>query len=301
MAFCVLIINSLFDIFSEKGDVPDKFSLTAIAGGILFHSLYALETTSLRPLLFMLFVAFLYSLYGWLAYWKGLWGGADAMCLTAVGFAAPYSLNGPNTMFPVNFLINVMLIGFLYTIGFAFYKAVRSDSFFPQFKERVMNEKKRIPLEIIGAAAVSIVAYKAQLDPLIYFAALVAIIFLYRFLKVLENTEMEAKIPLEEVEEGDIVFTEKVDLEHTKKLNMVGLVLGKLENRWNSNLIEKVKNRYGYSDIVGLDSKGLETLRKSSVEEVKVKEGIRFVPVFPAALLVTDIAGGGLMLLLTVF
>ncbi|MFB6115621.1 MAG: hypothetical protein ABEK04_05065 [Candidatus Nanohalobium sp.] len=261
IALCALFINSLYDVLSEKGDVPDLFSVIAIVSGILLHGFYAWQMGSITPFLWMAGIGLAMAAYGWIAYWKGLWGGADAMGITVIGFAAPYATTGVQLTYPVNIFINIMIVGLLYTVGFALNRAIRSEGFFTKVKDRVVEDRIRIVVEIIAAGIFSAYSGTIGLNPYTYFAALVVVIFLYRFLKVLENTEMTKTVPVDELEGGEVVAES-----------------GKL--------------------IEGITEEEIEELE---VDEVEVQEGIRFMPVFPVALLITDLFGGGLFLLLQLF
>lgn len=261
IALCALFINSLYDVLSEKGDVPDLFSIIAIVSGLLLHGIYSWSKATVDPFLWMAGIGMIMAAYGWVAYWKGLWGGADAMGLTVIGFAAPYAISGPSLVYPINVFINIMIVGLLYTIGFALYRAFRSEGFFTSVREKVYGNRVRILLESVGAVGFSIYAGSVGLNPFTYFIALIGIIFLYRFLKVLEDTEMTKSVPVDELEGGEVVAE---------------------------------SGRF----IEGITEEEIEELE---VEEVEVQEGVRFMPVFPIALLITDVFGGGVTLLLSIF
>lgn len=261
IALCALFINSLYDVLSEKGDVPDLFSIIAIVSGVFLHGVYSWSVGSMNPFLWMVGVGLLMAAYGWVAYWKGLWGGADAMGLTVIGFAAPYAISGPSLTYPIDIFINIMIVGLVYTIGFALYRAFRSEGFFTSVREKVYEDRVRVLLESAGALVFSAYAGSVGLNPFSYFTALIGVIFLYRFLKALEDTEMTKTVPVKDLEGGEVVAE---------------------------------SGRF----IEGISEEEIEELE---VDEVEVQEGIRFMPVFPIALLITDVFGGGVTLLLSVF
>ncbi len=261
VAFLALTVNSFYDVFSEKGDVPDLPAVVAIVAGVLLHGGYAWSLGSFEPFLWMIGVGAVFSLYGWIAFWRGLWGGADAMAMSVLGFAAPYSISGVSLIYPMDIFVNMMIAGLLYSVSFAVYRAFRSESFIDNFRSRVYGDRYRIPLEIGAGAAFSLYAGTVGLDPVLYFLALVFIIFLYRFLKVLEDAEMSTTVPVEDLEGGEVVAEQGGTIE-------------------------------------GITEEEIEDL---DVDEVEVKEGIRFIPVFPVALLMTDVFGGGVSLLIGLF
>ncbi|MFB6174573.1 MAG: hypothetical protein ABEJ87_01185 [Candidatus Nanohalobium sp.] len=261
LAFSVLLINSLFDVFSEKGDVPDLPAWIGIGGGLLLHAAYSFQVSSWTPMIWMAVTGLVFAAYGWFAYFQGMWGGADAMGLTVVGFAAPYAMSGPGIMFPLNFLVNMMIIGLLYTIAFAASKAYSSEGFMGRVRGRISGDRLKIVLEIIGASALAGYVSYMGMNPYTYFASLLLVIFLYPFLKVLEDTEMTKTVAVEDLEGGEVVADQ-------------------------GDVIEGITEE----EIDDLDT-----------DEVEVKEGIRFMPVFPVALLLTDMIGAGVPLLLHLF
>ena len=142
LAFSALFINSLFDVFSEKGDVPSEFSLVAIIGGILLHAAYAFNLGSITPFVWLLSIGFVFSLYGWLAYWMGMWGGADALAMTVLGFAAPYSVNGIGMVYGFSLFVNIFLVSSVYALIFTGYKALRSEALRTAFLNRLTDRRK---------------------------------------------------------------------------------------------------------------------------------------------------------------
>jgi hypothetical protein len=305
VAFCALLVNSYYDLFSEKKDVRDEPAVFAIFAGIILHSIYAFQTSSIEPVTWTLGIGLGFSLIGWISYWAGMWGGADAMAMSVLGFATPYAVSGPEILFSINILVNIMLLGFLYSLAFTGYKAIKSEEFIENTKTRIIDQKIRIGLEIIGAGLFSLYAGSVGLNPATYFVALVAVILLYRILKLIEETEMNKEIPLSEAEIGDVIISEEVELPHIREKNLVGVITSNLREKtelklWNRSL-ERIESSMGYAEIVGLTEEGMEKLQESEVETVKNLDGLRFIPVFPLALIITEFYGGGLMLLLQIF
>jgi hypothetical protein len=127
-------------------------------------------------------------------------------------------------------------------------------------------------------------------------------IVLYRFLKVLEDSEMVEDVPVSELEPGDVIAQEDIDIERVRQENLVGKILEKLNSLVGrgrlGSYISELQARYGYSQIVGVKKDEIEKLEDDrDVAEVEVKAGVRFIPAFPIALAVTDIMGGGIYLL----
>jgi hypothetical protein len=245
LTFAMLFIAAVFDLRSEKGDVPDVFAATAVVGGVVLHAAQGYVIGSWNPLLYSLGVGAVFSLYGWFAYWKGMWGGADAFALSALGFGAPFmtlSLSGAVQQ-GTTMIINLVLIASVYTIAFSLVRAYRSEGFVDELREKLYSDRKRILLEL-GLAFVVF----GILDPVSaagIYALIAGSIFLFRFLRVVEDHALTEEVDAEELEGGEVLKDERIR----------GVTEEELED---------------------LDGK------------VEVMHGLRFVPVFPAALLLTD-------------
>jgi hypothetical protein len=87
--------------------------------------------------------------------------------------------------------------------------------------------------------------------------------FLWRFAKAVEDIGFKRKIPVSKLKVGDVL----------------------LENRlWE-----------------GINEKQLKKIKKSGKKTVVIKEGVRFAPAFPLALLFTLFYGDGILFLIKTF
>lgn len=244
----MLFIAAVFDLRSEMGDVPDEFGIIAIAGGILLHAIYSYSISSFTPLIYCLAAGTILSIYGWAAYWKGMWGGADALGLSALGFGAPFltlSLTGVFTQ-GFNLFINIVLVSTVYTLIFSAFRAYRTEEFMNKFKDKLREDRNRIALEL-GLAAV-VFAFFSPLRGALFYSFIAASVFLFRFLKVVEEHAMIEEVDAEDLEGGEVI---------------------------RENRSDKIK---GVSEEEIQDIEGT----------VNVMHGLRFMPVFPVALILTD-------------
>lgn len=238
-------------------EVPDWLSLVGVFGGVFLHAAAALNQGSSQPLLWSLGVGAALSLYGWSMYFLGMWGGADAFATSVLGFSAPYALSGPGLQHPVNLLLNFVIVGFLYTVGFALLKAASDTKISTGTAERIREKKLRISAELAASGGLSALIWAAtDLNPLFYLAGLTSLVFLLRLLRTVEDS-MSVKKSAADVEQGEVV--------------------------------EEAGRQ-----VKGISREELDSLGDS---EVTVKTGVKFVPVFPLTLLVTDLFGGGLSIL----
>jgi len=93
---------------------------------------------------------------------------------------------------------------------------------------------------------------------LFYFGFFLLLIFLYRFLKNIQDNLLSKEIPVSELEGGEVLAAEEEE---------GGMIVGITE----------------------------EEIQELDQDTVEIREGIRFIPVFPIALLMTDVLGVGIL------
>ncbi len=259
LALAVLSVSSWFDIFNNH-DVPDLPGLVGIAGGILLHAGYAFQTSSLEPLLWCLGAGAVFSAYGWIAYWKGMWGGADAMMLSALGFMTPGPTSGAfNMTYLLDLIANFMIAAITVTLIYSIYKFLEQGgdlkTLFNAFKE----DEKTISLILVLGGAVGFLLNSQGSNGLIFFTLVLAFTFLYEFLQLVEEEYMVAVKSSEEVEEGDVPSPDQ-----------------------------------GFGNkIRGLKEEEVEEVSG----DLEVRTGVPFIPVFLLAVLLTDLTASGIWLL----
>ncbi len=279
LAFSALFLGAIFDL--KTTEVPDPVSIVGIVGGILLHFMASLNAgfnlnTLLNislifqnpvswiqalgdPLIWCLGVGTVFSVYGWAVYFLGMWGGADAFAMSVLGFAAPYSIKGFGVMHSVDLFLNIMIAGFLYTILFAFYQAAKGPEVWKDTWKRIKEQERRISVEILGAGLLGFIgAYTGSFNGLFYFGFFLLLIFLYRFLKNIQDNMLSKEVPVSELEGGEVLSAEEEE---------GGMIVGITE----------------------------EEINELDQETVEIREGIRFIPVFPVALVMTDVLGIGII------
>lgn len=241
IAFSTLFIASIFDVRSQKGDVPEIILFTGIGAGLLLHIMHSIVNWSTSAIVWSLGAGLAFGLYGYFAYRRGMWGGADFLGLLILGVSTPYFL-GLIGLFDL--IVNTMMTGFLYAVAFGAYGGLKSESVRNDFIQRVKNERKYIALGLLATAIFSAFAYTQGLNGIIYFFAFSFMILLYYFMTSVEEKMMVKTVDASEVEEGDVLAE---------------------------------------GEIKGVEEKELEDLEG----DVKLKRGIRFMPVFPVGLALT--------------
>ena len=171
LGFLGLSAAAIYDL--KTTEVPDYLSLFVIGSGILFHGLASISQGSLTPITWSLVAGIIFGIYGWGMYYLGMWGGADAFIMNALGFAAPFAINStPSIIYSVDLFVNIMLAGFVYTLIFSFYKAAKSQNIIQNMFKKISDQRKRVSLEIFAALLLSVLISRyTSLKGGIYLAA----------------------------------------------------------------------------------------------------------------------------------
>lgn len=205
--------------------------------------------------------------FGFLMYKIGQWGGADMVLLALVGFMIPsIGLAFPGgTAFPfgMSFLFNVFMIGAGYMVVYAIIFSLIHGKLFPKFLHEMKKSWRSFSI-IVSLAAVAftgITLYIGSLigsslpfseivrNVLLSTSIITAFLVIYKFARLVENFGFKKKIPVSKLRVGDMLMSER--------------------------------------KLVGISDSQIGRLKRSGVKSVWIKEGVRFIPVFPMALLFT--------------
>ena len=272
-AFCALFAGAISDL--KTTEVPDSFNVAGVLAGVALHFAASYPTMDFgtllsfavftqpmqwlsalgEPLLWSLGVGAVFSLYGWGLYFLGMWGGADAFAMSVLGFGAPYAVSGPSLLYPISLFVAVLLAGFAYTLLFGVWKSLKNPEVLEMTKTELKENEKRISLEVLGAAGLCglVSVFRPQLG-LIYLVFLIFMIFLYRYFRNIQDELMVEEVAVDDLEGGEVLAEE-----------------------------EELGGR-----IEGITEEDIESIDK---KKVTIREGIRFVPVFPVAVIIVDVIG----------
>ncbi|MFB6076863.1 MAG: prepilin peptidase [Candidatus Nanohaloarchaea archaeon] len=281
IVFAVAFIGSSIAAYLDlkTTEVPDSVSVAVASLALVLHFVVSYTSGEWRFLISSILVGIAFFGLGWLLYLLGTWGGADAFVLGSIGFALPYLPEefAPLFIAPWPFfmtlLFNTMIVGLVYSLLYAVYHGFRSDGVMAAFQEEMREYWRRaamIVMVYISVIAALTVVYRGGLvltqRTLLLIGGhgvlLLGLLMLYRYLQAVEERAMRAEVDVDELGEGD-VLAEDVDLED-----------GKIDA----------------SRIVGLTEEEVEEIQEAR-ETVTVKYGVRFVPSFPAALLISVTIG----------
>ena len=233
-------------------EVPDQLPYAMVGIGVIYWLGNWLLNGDSGPLVISLAVGTLLLALGMILYKKGQWGGADAWILAAIGYMIPL-YNG--SIFIVPYLFNFMLVSIAYTVIYALAIGLMNRSVFPYVAKDLRQNKKIVlglPLAFLAVTfVISLVQPYAGLRFFNVFALIVLLVFFWRYATVIEKRIFRKKIPSSRLKAGDVLD----------------------DSKW-----------------VGLTNQQIKHLKKKK-RFVVIKDGMRFVPVFVIALVVTLLFG----------
>lgn len=260
-------IAAIIDL--KTTEVPDKIPYAMIASALVLKLLYSIHTNNFLHLMDSVVVGIAYLVFGFLLYYTGQWGGGDAKVLAAIGFllpAIPQEFSPPLSFaFPVAYLINLFFIGSIYMIAYSLALTLLNPSIANEFFSETRGQYRQLMVEAaLASSSVVAVPYivlkSLNLSHTIFISFIPSIIalslsmiFLLRFLKVVERVAFRRKIDVSKLREGDMIGEDIDELGMKSKL------------------------------IRGITKEEVTKIQ-SARKEVWVKEGVRFVPAFPLSL-----------------
>jgi len=270
--FVVALIGStiaaLFDL--KTTEIPDEIPYVMMAVGIIGHLIKSYLVWSYWPFLLSMIVGLGFLGFGFFMYYIGQWGGGDAKILSAMGFLVPVLPQEFKTslMFPlpVSFFFNVFLVGAAYMIVYALFLSIINRKIWSVFfGDLKANAKMIVVLNILLIAFLfifGITFVKYYQADMILFSVMILVIssgffLLWKFVKTVENVGFKRKIPMSQLKVGDVPLDYKI---------------------WE-----------------GITEKELKKIKGSGKKYVWIKEGVRFAPAFPLALIFTILVGDGII------
>ncbi|MEM5870211.1 MAG: prepilin peptidase [Candidatus Aenigmatarchaeota archaeon] len=259
-------LAAAFDVKITPTEIPDELTHALIALGILFSSLESLIQFNFQILINSLIYGISFLAFGFLLYKLGQWGGGDAKVLASIGFFSPLIsnlLNQPLAEFAFTYLINLFLLGAVYMIFYSIVLALINRKIISNFLKNAKSSSKIIVFSFlllfsvtffINSQLFKIYKIPFELASIIFNSLLICFLticlfLLWVFVKSVENVAFKKRIPISKLKVGDVLLESKV---------------------WEGLTEEEVKR-----------------IKRSGKKFVWIKEGVRFAPSFPLALLFT--------------
>ena len=287
LALIYLIIATISDIKTQE--IPDSLNFSFVFIGIFVNALRTFTSNDNSYLLFSLLTFGAFFIVGRLMYYSKQWGGGDAKLLAGLGALIPiYPMLTKGLIwakttnyFGLDFFINLIIVGAVYTIIYAIYLSIiNRKKFAENFKELYSSKKTKkfekiiwILVVLINIAGFFVLKTNSE-RTLVLSISLLLLLFNYLlvFTKAIEKTTMYKTISTQKLREGDCI---------TSKL--------------------KSEDKLIYSPSVhGVKKSQIELIQKH-FKEVPIKEGISFAPTFLIAFLVTILKGNLFLSIITPF
>ena len=246
-AFSGGIICGLYDL--KTSDMLDAVAWAMAALGILLHAYEGYVTGDWFVLIWCLTVVSIFLAFSLFMYYGGYWGGGDGQMLVAYGALLPFGTDG-SLLFPFFLLLNVFLVGGLYSLLYCSVIIFRDKGLFHSLRDELRGCKWYF-LGFAGALVLGAV------HPVFI---VLALLFLYPpalcFSRFVEENVIRRRIPVSTLKEGDALGED---------VSEAGL---------------KAK------PVRGLSREEVDRIRKVR-DHVIIVDGVRFIPVFPVALLLS--------------
>jgi Flp pilus assembly protein protease CpaA len=254
----LIIIGIIWFIFAsisdlKKREVANWVSFSLIIFVLGFRLFYSLFNNNFNFFYQGLFGLGIFLILANLLYYGRMFAGADAKLMIALGTILPFSENFLiNIKIFVLFFILFLFVGGIYGLCWCFSLSFRNfRNFRKEFYRQFKNNKKLFYSVILLGLFLMILGFFMNIT-LIFYSGVLSFILSYLFLytKAVDESCMIKKIPTKKLTEGDWLY----------KPIKVGKI--KIKPLWQ-----------------GLSRKDIYLLRKYK-KEVRIREGIPYVPVF---------------------
>jgi len=258
-------------------EIPDEIPYVMMVIGIVGNIIASYLAWSYWPFVYSMVAGLGLLGFGFVMYYLGQWGGGDAKILSAIGFLlSTYQPSKLIFPFLVSFFFNLFLVGAVYMIVYAFALSFVNKKIWTAFFTD-LKANARMILIYNSALIASIIimgllfARYFEFLPLKAFTVLVVTIglasaglyILWKFVKAVENIGFRKKIPVSKLKVGDVPDYYKI---------------------WE-----------------GVTEKEVRKIKSSRKKYIWIKEGVRFAPTFPIALIFTLVFGDGILVLMNFF
>lgn len=254
------LIAGIWDL--KTTNIPDSVIVGMIVLALVINGMDSYMTNDVTPILASFVAGGIFFLFSILMYYTGQWGGGDGGLLTAIGFLLPIS-SSIKTFFPfsLSFFINMLFIGVVYSIVYAFIMAMNSKDMNKKLSFEFKKHKRYILISTIAVIALSVLSFSSIIFVFPFLVFLLAFVtsLLFKFLKVIESG-FYREIPVSKLNVDD----------------MIGEDIPKL-------MIYKNYLRGLTEDEV----RKIKSIRKSVI----IRTGISYGMVFPIALIFTLLLG----------
>ncbi|MCS7105985.1 MAG: prepilin peptidase [Candidatus Aenigmarchaeota archaeon] len=269
VAFVGSSIAGIWDL--KTTEIPDSIPHAMILIALIIALARSFYEQSLFPLAYSLACGSILFVFGFALYYSGQWGGGDAKILSAVGFLIPNIIKSSwfDRILPfpfsgmVSYTVNVFFVGTAYMLLYSFVLALVNRKILTSFSKEVKASSNLIMIFSLSLFFIFIALnlYLCHvfeipinfrflfLNSLLPLVLTIGVFTVWKFTKSVEEVGFKKRIPVSKLKVGDVLAESKL---------------------WE-----------------GITQKELIKIKKSGKKYVRIKEGVRFAPAFPLALLFT--------------
>ena len=276
VALFMLTIASYYDL--RAGEVPDKFS---IGLGVIFLILSAIGAFNYGISFFSntLLFGIIFFIIGYMIFLAGQWGGGDVKVLAGIGTALGY-LNSLNYIWPnsrffpyyfspvITFFVDMAFVTIPYALIYTIILGIMKPAVFTEFSKNIKN---RWVLFLILISFIPSLLFFYLGNSILGFVDLLIPVFIVLsvYLKTVENVALSKTILVNDLKEWDVVADDIV-----------------VDNK-------KIASK---RNITGLTKEQIQLIQKLVAENkiqntIRIKWGIKFVPILMIAFLLTLYVG----------
>ncbi len=285
LAFAVALVGSsiaaVWDL--KTTEVPDKIPYIMSIIGLAIYGAQSFLAQNPWILINSIVAGSLLFAFGFILYRLGQWGGADAKLLAAIGFLLPsvselgsistFAKFGLIFPFPFTYVANLFLIGTVYMLVYATVITIMNRKVIFAFKKDVKASSR-----IFFVISVVLLVFFASVNWMLYsrlgvkptvnmvlissvmpILGTTLIFMIWKFARAVENVGFRKRIPVRKLREGDILLSSKL---------------------WE-----------------GVTASEVRKIKYSGKKHIWIKEGVRFIPAFPLALLFTFYYGDAILMM----
>lgn len=273
--FLFLAFASYFDL--RDGEIPDKLNFAFAALMIAFSALTFTQGFDVA-LLRVIPVGLAYFLFGYVLYRLGQWGGGDVKIIAGVGLSLAllnyigfHWRNVELMPYSLAFFVNMGLASIPYIIAYSIFLTISRPSVFAKFSQTIRTKKFIAAfLLLLAPSAAAYVKGSALLS--IVFIAPPFYLLLSVYLKSVEHEALQKSVKVSELKAGDVLA--------------------------NDLIVDGVRIESKRS-IEGMSEEKAEEIKKLAEggripPEIRVKWGVKFVPIIALAYALTLCVGNGL-------
>lgn len=260
IAFLYLLAGSISDI--KTREVPDWSNYGLIAVGFASNLIFSLALSDWSYFLNSIIGFGIFFILAIALFYLGQWGGGDSKMLMGIGALYGLGLSWQSSSFLISFIINSLLAGALWGIGWSIFLALKNRKKFlkelkKHTKQKIFKTIRLVVLILSGLLLIfSLLISQMALIFLSFAILLIFVFYLWLLIKAVEKSCMFKLVEPSKLTEGDWIAREV-----------------------------KHKGRYicGPKDL-GIEKKQIKILKKlyreKKIKKILVKEGIPFVPSF---------------------